>query len=190
MSVIADRSIRGKLMWITMLTSTGAVILACAAFGLYELLNYRHQMSRDLSVLSEMIGAEQAAGREIASQEVIKEVTAWASTQPPIVLACVYGKDGKLLVKYFRDINGPYREVPELLGDDIDRIEAGHLVLYQPILLQGRKTGTVYIRSDLRSLYQRLWEHKPGEVIRLQVFRDNAAVEVAVQGADVEQFFA
>lgn len=43
------------------------------------------------------------------------------------------------------------------------------------------------VRSDL---YQRLWEHKPGEVIRIQVFRDNALVEVAVQGADVEQFFA
>lgn len=43
------------------------------------------------------------------------------------------------------------------------------------------------VRSDL---YQRLWEHKPGDVIRIQVFRDNAVVEVAVQGADVEQFFA
>ena len=26
-----------------------------------------------------------------------------------------------------------------MLGDDIDRIEDGHLVLYQPILLQGKK---------------------------------------------------
>jgi S1-C subfamily serine protease len=43
------------------------------------------------------------------------------------------------------------------------------------------------VRSDL---YQRVWAHKPGEVIRIQVFRDNAVVEVAVQGADVEQFFS
>ena len=39
-------------------------------------------------------------------------------------------------------------------------------------------------------LYHRLWEHKPGETIRFHVFRDNAVVEVEVQGADVEQFFA
>ncbi|HUJ70686.1 MAG TPA: hypothetical protein VLZ30_00470, partial [Verrucomicrobiae bacterium] len=135
MSLIADRSIRGKLMWITMLTSTGAVILACVAFGLYEMLNYRHQISRNLSVLSEMIGEEVATGRDISDPKVIKEVNLWASKQRPIVLACVYGRDGKLLIKYTRDDIQPQREVPELLGDDIDRIEGGHLVLYQPILL-------------------------------------------------------
>ena len=158
MSLIADRSIRGKLMWITMLTSTGAVILACVAFGLYEMLNYRHQISRDLSVLAEMIGEEQATGREISDPEVIKEVNSWASKQRPIVLACVYGKDGKLLIKYTRDNTKPQHEVPELLGDDIDRIENGHLVLYQPILLQGKKAGTVFIRSDLRWLSERFVE--------------------------------
>ncbi len=157
-SVIANKSIRGKLMWITMLTSTGAVVLACLAFGLYELLNYRHQMSRDLSVLAEMIGEEQAAGREISDPKVIKEVNSWASKQRPIVLACVYSKDGKLLIKYARDDVKTQREVPELLEDDIDRIEGGHLVLYQPILLQGKKAGTVFIRSDLRWLYGRLME--------------------------------
>ena len=158
MSVIADRSIRGKLMWITMLTSTGAVILACLAFGVYELLTYRHQMSRDLSVLAEMIGEEQATGREISNPEVIKEVNIWASKQRPIVMACVYSRDGKLLIKYTRDDTKPQHEVPELLGDDIDRIERGHLVLYQPILLQGKKVGTVFIRSDLRWLSERLVE--------------------------------
>src|SRR5882724_13647909 len=111
MSVIADRSIRGKLMWITMLTSTGAVILACVAFGLFELLNYRHQMSRDLSVLSEMISAEQGAGREISDPEVIKEVNSWAGQQRPIVLACVYNKTGQLLIKYTRDNDTSRRAV-------------------------------------------------------------------------------
>ena len=158
MSIFAKTSIRGKLMWITMLTTTGAVILACLAFGAYELLNYRHQMSRDLSVLSEMIGAEQAAGREISDPEVVKEVNSWARQQRPVVLACVYSKDGRLLIKYSRDNDIPRKAVPQLLGDDIDRIEDGYLVLYQPILLQGKKAGTVFIRSDLRWFSERLVE--------------------------------
>jgi signal transduction histidine kinase/CheY-like chemotaxis protein/HPt (histidine-containing phosphotransfer) domain-containing protein len=139
-----------------MLTTTGAVILACLAFGVYELLNYRHQMSRDLSVLSEMISAEQAAGREISDPEVVKEVNAWAREQSPVVLACVYSKDGRLLIKYARDNDYPRKAVPQLLADDIDRIENGYLVLYQPILLQGKKAGTVFIRSDLRGFSERL----------------------------------
>jgi two-component system sensor histidine kinase/response regulator len=158
MSIFAKTSIRGKLMWITMLTTTGAVILACVAFGTYELINYRHQMSRDLSVLSEMISAEQGVGREISDPEVVREVNSWASQQRPVVLACVYSKDGRLLIKYARDKDVPQRAVPQLLGDDIDRIEQGYLVLYQPILLQGKKTGTVFIRSDLRWLSERLVE--------------------------------
>jgi two-component system, sensor histidine kinase and response regulator len=156
MSIFAKTSIRGKLIWIAMLTTTGAVILACLAFGLFELLNYRHQMSRDLSVLSEMVSAEQASGREISDPEVVKEVNSWARDQHAVVLACVYSKDGRLLIKYARDNDIPRKAVPQLLGDDIDRIENGYLVLYEPILLQGRKVGTVFIRSDLRGFSERL----------------------------------
>src|SRR5579863_4821522 len=116
MGLITDRSIRGKLMWISMLTSTVAVIVACVAFGLYEMLNYRYQMSRDLSVLTEMIEEEQATGRDLSDPQVVKEVNSWASKQHSIALACVYTKDGKLVIKYARDDVKPQREVPELLG--------------------------------------------------------------------------
>ena len=43
------------------------------------------------------------------------------------------------------------------------------------------------VRCDL---YQRLWEHKPGETVRFQVFRENTVVEVPVQAGDAETFFA
>ena len=158
MHLIADRPIRGKLMWVSMLTSTVAVILACFAFGLYEMINYRQQMTRDLSVLTEMIEEAQAAGRDLSEPEVLKEVNSWASKQHSIALACVYSKDGKLVIKYARDDVKPQREVPALLGDEIDRIESGHLVLYQPILLQGRKAGTVFIRADFHWFTDRFVE--------------------------------
>jgi S1-C subfamily serine protease len=60
----------------------------------------------------------------------------------------------------------------------------------------GLRAGDVVLSVDdvaigLRcDLYNRLWQHKPGETIRFHVYRDSAVVEVAVQGADVEQFFA
>ena len=85
MSIFAKTSIRGKLMWITMLTSTGAVILACLAFGLYELLNYRHQITRNLSVLSQMISAEQGAGREKPPDAQEDEPKSVRALRPPCV---------------------------------------------------------------------------------------------------------
>ena len=156
MSVFAKTSIRGKLMWITMLTSTGAMLLAGLAFGAYELFNYRYQMTRELSVLAEMVSTKQATGKSLDDPEVANEVSAWARRQQPIVLACIYGKDGRLLIKYVRGDSPKLREAPELLADDVDRIEDGHFVLCQPILQQGKKVGTVFIKSDLRWLYARL----------------------------------
>jgi S1-C subfamily serine protease len=43
---------------------------------------------------------------------------------------------------------------------------------------------------DRGSLYQQLWEHKPGEVVTFRVFRRNAVEEVTVEAADPEAFFA
>lgn len=43
------------------------------------------------------------------------------------------------------------------------------------------------VRCDL---YQQLWAHRPGDVVRFQVFRDRAVVEVPVQTGDAESFFA
>jgi two-component system sensor histidine kinase/response regulator len=156
MRVFTKTSIRSKLIWITMLTSMGVVLLACLAFGAYELLNYRGQMTRDLSVLTEMVSTKQAAGHNLDDPEIAGEINTWARKQQQIVLACVYGKDGKLLIKYVREGTPKRRKVPELLADDVDRIEGGHFILYQPILQEGRKVGTVFIESDLRWLYARL----------------------------------
>jgi serine protease Do len=60
----------------------------------------------------------------------------------------------------------------------------------------GLKAGDVVLSIDdtpigVRcDLYQRLWEHRPGEVVRFHVFRDNAVVQVDVQSADAETFFS
>ena len=153
MSMFAKTSIRGKLMWITMLTSTGAMLLACLAFGVYELFNYRYQMTRELSVLAEVVSTKQATGKSLDDPEVGDEVSAWARRQHAVVLACIYGKDGRLVIKYGRDTGAKLHEVPELLADDVDRIEGGHFVLFRPILQQGKKVGTVFIKADLGGLY-------------------------------------
>jgi S1-C subfamily serine protease len=60
----------------------------------------------------------------------------------------------------------------------------------------GLKPGDVVIAvgaakvSERRALYLGLWEHKPGEVVTLRVFRGNAVREIAVETIDVEAFFA
>jgi S1-C subfamily serine protease len=43
---------------------------------------------------------------------------------------------------------------------------------------------------ERREFYRCLWTHKPGDMLRLDVFRENALTEVQLQAGDAEQFFA
>jgi S1-C subfamily serine protease len=60
----------------------------------------------------------------------------------------------------------------------------------------GLRAGDVVVSIDEQpigvryELYARLWEHRPGDAIRFQVFRDNGVIDVAVQATDAETFFA
>ena len=60
----------------------------------------------------------------------------------------------------------------------------------------GLRPGDVVVAVDdqpvteRHDLYARLWQHRPGDVIRFQVFRDDAVREVLVESADAEAFFA
>ncbi len=60
----------------------------------------------------------------------------------------------------------------------------------------GLKPGDVILLVDGQpvggrvGLYQRLWAHKPGDLISFQIYRNNAVKHVTVQGADAQKFFA
>jgi S1-C subfamily serine protease len=60
----------------------------------------------------------------------------------------------------------------------------------------GLRPGDVVVALDdqpiaeRHELYARLWAHRPGDVIRFKVFRDDAVREVLVESADAEAFFA
>jgi S1-C subfamily serine protease len=60
----------------------------------------------------------------------------------------------------------------------------------------GLRPGDVVVAVDDRpiagrqDLYAQLWAHRPGDIIRFKVFRDDAVRDVPVESADAETFFA
>ena len=65
-----------------------------------------------------------------------------------------------------------------------------------PAEVAGLAQGDVVLAVDdqavrsRRELYERLWDHRAGEEVRLLVFRDDAPRTVVVASANVEEFFA
>ena len=61
MSGYRDLSIKWKLTWIILGTSTAALLLACAAFVGYELITFRDGMVQEASTLADVIGENSKA---------------------------------------------------------------------------------------------------------------------------------
>ena len=155
MPIFRDISIKRKLTLIIMLTSTFALLLACMAFVMYDLIAFRHAMARELSILAEIIGANSTAALSFDHQRAAEEILAALSAEQHIVSACIYAQDGRVFAKYHRgEVNKGFsppglREDGHYFGDD-------HLVLFQRIMLKDEKIGTVYIQADIQELYSRL----------------------------------
>ena len=59
---IRNRSIKQKLTLLTMLTSSIALILACAGFFIYERTTFRSRVARDFAILADMFDDDVAPG--------------------------------------------------------------------------------------------------------------------------------
>lgn len=77
-----------------------------------------------------------------------------------------------------------------------ERIIVGGLIPGGPGERAGLRVGDVLVKIDEHAiasrsqLYQALWEHRPGEVIKLAVVRDGRPQTFEIQGGDAEEFFA
>src|SRR5438093_2898662 len=102
MQAFRDISIKRKLMLMTMLTSTVALLLACIAFVAYDQVMFRRSLVRNLSTLGKIIGDNCKAALPYQSAKDAKEVLDALMREKHIVSACVYEDGGEPLATYLR----------------------------------------------------------------------------------------
>jgi signal transduction histidine kinase/ActR/RegA family two-component response regulator/HAMP domain-containing protein len=150
-------SIKRKLMLIIMAASTVALLLISGAFVTYELFTFRQGMTRDLSTLAEIIGNQSTAALTFNENTAAEETLSALSAQRHIVSACIY-KGGEAFARYPRTIR-PENVPPARPEAEGFRFEQDHLILFHPVVLNGEAIGTVYLKSDLLELHERLWRY-------------------------------
>src|SRR5258706_4231850 len=153
MRLLTDMSIKWKLTRITMATSLGAVALACAAFAVYEFISFRNGATRHVSMLADIIASHRTASAGFDEPGLSEDLTPWFSREPQIISACAYGNDGRIVMRYLRAGLGKDVPLPAVTEDEEQRIADGHLDIFQPVIANGKKLGTLYVESDLRDLY-------------------------------------
>ena len=155
---VRDYSISAKLTWMNMLVSGTALLLACAAFVAYDLVTFRETLMRNLSTQAQIVGANSVSALLFNDPSAAEKTLSALETSPNIVSAGIYTADGQPFAAYRRDHASQPVSLPSMPAaqSQISWFKDRQVVLVRPIMFQGRPTGTVYIRSNLHELIDRL----------------------------------
>ena len=149
-----NRSITRKLMTVIMVTSGAVLTLTCGTLLVYELVTFRQSMVQSLSTLARAIAANSTASLAFQNAEDAAQVLSALAADPHVVAAALYDRDGAMIASYS---NPEADRVPLPAKPDGEgyRFARASLSLYQPVVVEQRRLGTLFLQSDLGAMYQR-----------------------------------
>jgi signal transduction histidine kinase/DNA-binding NarL/FixJ family response regulator len=147
---LQNLSIRRKLILITMLTSSIALLLSSASFLIYDLISFRHLLTEDLTTQAEIIGYNSAAAMAFKDEPAATATLSALRVKGDIVSAVLYNPDGKMFAQYFRNDKILPAFLPSRSEEKGYRFEGRYLEVWHDVTLNGERLGTLFLQSDMR----------------------------------------
>ena len=151
---LKDLPIQRKLMRVFLLTTCAVLSLACTTYFAYEFVTFRHAMIRQPSILAKVIASNSTAALAFYDREGAAEILSAVSAEPHIVAAALYDNEGKLF-SYFPE-NFRQETLPDTLHGEGYYFKQSHLLGVEPVMEGDRRLGTLYLKSDMGAIYERL----------------------------------
>jgi PAS domain S-box-containing protein len=154
-------SVSKKLTALNLLVSGTAVLLACASFLAYDINNFRHTILEELSVQAEIIGSNSVSPLVFNDPPSAAKTLAALHASPNIIYAGIYTPDGQFFAGYWRNPQDENHAPPLIAAEDIRNRWTGEreFAVVRSIVFDGKMIGTVYIRSDVQALIDRLKDY-------------------------------
>ena len=149
-----DMPIRRKLMRIIFLISGIVLLVTCVTFFIYEFYAFRKTTVEKLSTIGKIISANSTAALAFDDPDDAKEILTALKAEPHIVAAGLYDKDGNLFSQYAVDKDSTV--FPLKPGKEGYQFVNAHLEGFQPVMMEEKQLGTLYLKSDLGVMYERL----------------------------------
>jgi PAS domain S-box-containing protein len=151
-----DRPIKQKLVIITLVTTGVALLLAGLGNVFADMLLFRGYLRRDLTVLARVIADNSTAALAFNDPRSATETLGALKERSHVTGACMYREGGPGGAGLFAQYSpgGPFvcPESEDLTAGSLD----GELTLIEPILLDGRRVGTLVLLYDLGELNERI----------------------------------
>jgi len=149
-----NTSIRRTLIVMILLTSATVLLLTSVALITYDFLAFRQTLVRNVATLGEVIATNSTAALAFDNHEDAREILKALKAERHIIAAGLYGADGALFATYPGGL--PRQALPTSLGKDGYYFERSALIALQPVQEGTKRWGTLYVKSDLGALYERL----------------------------------
>lgn len=158
MSRAKDRSISQRLTWMNMLVSTVVLVLACSSFIAYDLVTFRETRVEMLSMEAQILASTTISDLVFDDLDSARRTLAEMNADPHILSAVIYAADGKPFATYVRRGAGAIPAPPQIPAGHLEGhwIRNNEIQLARAMILDGQRSGMVYLRYDVEALNRRL----------------------------------
>jgi len=151
--MLSNLPIRLKVVLIAMVTTGGALLLAGVFLISYEVRRFRTEMVQDLTTLADIVAQNCTAALKFNDVTDATETLESLKPQRTILAGAVYDVRGRLFARYQQRGGAGLPPRPQADGADFQR---DGLAVFRPVVKDGERLGTVYLRSSLADLSGRI----------------------------------
>lgn len=159
MPAFQDLSIRAKLIALTTMCSSLALLLCSTGFVINDMSKMRSTRVEQIRAQAEMLAFNSTAVLTFHDAASATDLMTSLKLQPAVEIACLYDRDKQLFASYSRTPRD-LESLPELqmlhghsFKDD------GYLDLFQPVIDGEEVVGTLYLRTSLADLERRMADY-------------------------------
>ncbi len=152
---MTSRSIRQKLMLVSMCTTAAALLLACVLFLVYDYARFRDSDLASLETLATTVGSGAAAAVSFGDVLVAQEALDALASHANVRAARVHALDGRVFAAYSRD-GAVAPSVAHGAPAPGRTIEWSSLVIVKPITLVGEQIGTIVLEASRKAQHARM----------------------------------
>jgi signal transduction histidine kinase/CheY-like chemotaxis protein len=155
---LSNMSFRRKLTLLLLQSTIFGLVMTCVGLALYERSSFRTTRINELAILSSTIGENAAASLAFNDQKTAGEILGALHAEPDIIAACLYDSAGYAFADYRSPALTQYFSIsaPATAGA---QLTSNTLSWSQGVFLNGDRTGTIVIVSDLSAFGRKIREY-------------------------------
>jgi len=148
-----DMPLRKKIMTITVISTSAALLMACLCFFLYERFTYPETRLNSLSAWVQILGDNSSAALTFNDKKTAEEMLKTLDANSHILRACLYDAKGNVFAWYAKEKTASF---PAVAGKEEAMYAGGTLQIFRNILSGQDRVGSIYLEQDTEEMTSRL----------------------------------